>query len=158
VSQLTLFPSLPGRYFVRLSPQRCGRYLRALGNLTGFTAFEAEVGGKWLDILKEIAPRVSRAAVLFYPETPAYVAVWHWVEAAATPFAIKVSPAGVRDASEIERAIAAFAEQADGGLIVVPTPVTVNHARNRRPPSIWAALHLLPSSYPRTGLYGRGIF
>jgi len=99
-------------------------YARPGGNLTGFTAFEAEVGGKWLDVLKEIAPRVSRAAVLFYPETPAYVAVWHWVETAATPFAIKVSPAGVRDANEIERAITAFAEQADGGLIVLPTPVT----------------------------------
>ena len=99
-------------------------YARPGGNLTGFTAFEPEVGGKWLDVLKEIAPRVSRAAVLFYPETPAYVAVWHWVEAAATPFAIKVSAAGVRDANEIERAITAFAEQADGGLIVLPTPVT----------------------------------
>jgi hypothetical protein len=76
------------------------------GNLTGFTSFEAEVGGKWLDILKEIAPRVSRVTVLFYPETPAYVALWHRVEAAAAPLAIKANAAGVHDAAEIEQAIA----------------------------------------------------
>ena len=115
------------------------------GNLTGFTAFEAEVGGKWLDILKEMAPRVSRAAVLFYPETHAYVTVWHWVEAAAAPFAIKVSPAGVRDATEIERAITVFAEQADGGLIVVPGSVTNG---NHDLITALAAKYRLPAIYP----------
>jgi putative tryptophan/tyrosine transport system substrate-binding protein len=120
-------------------------YAQPGGNLTGFTAFEAEVGGKWLDILKEIAPRVSRAAVLFYPETHAYVTVSHWVEAAAAPFAMKVSAAGVRDASEIERAIRVFAEQADGGLIVVPGSVTNG---NHDLITALAAKYRLPAVYP----------
>jgi putative ABC transport system substrate-binding protein len=120
-------------------------YARPEGNLTGFTAFEAEIGGKWLDILKEIAPRVSRVAVLFYPETPAYVALWHWVEAAAAPVAIKASAAGVHDAGEIERAITTFASQANGGLVVLPTPVTnTNHGLITE----LAARYRLPAVYP----------
>jgi putative tryptophan/tyrosine transport system substrate-binding protein len=127
-------------------------YARSAGNLTGFTSFEAEVGGKWLDILKEIAPRVSRAAVLLYPETPAYVALWHWVEAAAAPISIKVSAIGVHDAGEIEQAITAFAGQADGGLIVLPTPVTNgNHSLITE----LAARHRLPAVYP-WGFYAKG--
>jgi putative tryptophan/tyrosine transport system substrate-binding protein len=115
------------------------------GNLTGFTSFEAGVGGKWLDILKEIAPRVSRVTVLFYPETPAYVALWHWVEAAAAPLAIKANAAGVHDAAKIEQAIAMVAGQADSGLVVRPTPVTNgNHALI----ADLAARHHLPAVYP----------
>jgi ABC-type uncharacterized transport system substrate-binding protein len=120
-------------------------YARPEGNLTGFTSFEAEVGGKWLDILKEIAPRVARVAVLFYPETPAYVALWHWVEAAAAPVAIEASAAGVHDAAEIEQAIAMTARKADSGLVVLPTPVTNgNHALI----ADLAARHHLPAVYP----------
>jgi putative ABC transport system substrate-binding protein len=120
-------------------------YARPGGNLTGFTSFEAEIGGKWLDILKELAPAVSRAAVLFYPETPAYVALWRWVEAAAAPLAIKVSAAGVHDAAEIEQAIILAAAQADSGLIVLPTPVTNgNHGLI----ADLAARHRLAAVYP----------
>jgi putative ABC transport system substrate-binding protein len=127
-------------------------YARPTSNLTGFTSFEAEVGGKWLDILKEIAPRVSRAAVLLYPDTPAYVALWHWVEAAAAAIAVKVSAAGVHDAREIEQAITALAGQADGGLIVLPTPVTNgNHSLI----TDLAARHRLPAVYP-WGFYAKG--
>jgi putative ABC transport system substrate-binding protein len=120
-------------------------YARPGRNLTGFTSFEAEIGGKWLDILKELAPAVSRVAVLFYPETPAYVALWHWVEAAAAPLAIKVSAAGVHDAAEIEQAIIMAAGQANSGLIVLPTPVTNgNHGLI----ADLAGRHHLPAVYP----------
>jgi putative ABC transport system substrate-binding protein len=101
-------------------------YARPRGNLTGFTSFEAEIGGKWLDILKESAPRVSRAAVLLSPETSAYVTLLHGIEATAARVAVKVSAAGVHDADEIKNAITTFASQAAGGLIVLPSPVT-NH-------------------------------
>jgi putative tryptophan/tyrosine transport system substrate-binding protein len=119
-------------------------YARPGGNLTGFTIFEAEIGAKWLEILREIAPNVSRVAVLLYPETAAYVALLRGIETAA-PDAVKVSAARVHDTGEIERAITTFASQADGGLIVIPSPVTnSNHALIAE----LAGRHRLPAVYP----------
>ena len=104
-------------------------YAQPGGNLTGFTIFEAEIGAKWLEILREIAPSVSRVAVLLYPETAAYGALLQGIETAAALDAVKVSATGIHDVGEIERAITAFASEADGGLIVIPSPVTnSNHA------------------------------
>jgi putative tryptophan/tyrosine transport system substrate-binding protein len=123
---------------------RVKSYARLAGNLTGFPSFEAEVGGKWLDVLKEIAPRVSRVSVLFYPETFA-PALWHSIEAAAAPLAIKASPAAVHDRTEIEQAITMVAGQTDSGLVVLPTPVTNS---NRGLISDLAARHHLPAVYP----------
>src|SRR6202030_706713 len=78
------------------------------GNITGFSLYEAAIGGKWLEILKEIAPRVSRVAVILLPQIASYVAMLRAAEAAAASLAIKVSEAGVHDAREIEHAITEF--------------------------------------------------
>jgi putative ABC transport system substrate-binding protein len=115
------------------------------GNITGFSLYEAAIGGKWLEILKEIAPRVSRVAVMLLPQIASYVAMLRAAEAAAASLAIKVSEAGVHDAREIEHAITAFASDPEGGLIVCPSPITNgNHALIAE----LAARHHLPGVYP----------
>jgi putative tryptophan/tyrosine transport system substrate-binding protein len=115
------------------------------GNITGFSLYEAAIGGKWLEILKEIAPRVSRVAVMLLPQIASYVAMLRAAEAAAASLAIKVSEAGVHDAREIEHAITAFASDPEGGLIVCPSPITNgNHALIVE----LAARHHLPGVYP----------
>jgi putative ABC transport system substrate-binding protein len=115
------------------------------GNITGFSLNEAAIGGKWLEILKEIAPRVSRVAVMLLPQIASYVAMLRAAEAAAASLAIKVSEAGVHDAREIEHAITAFASDPEGGLIVCPSPITNgNHALIAE----LAARHHLPGVYP----------
>jgi len=115
------------------------------GNITGFSLYEAAIGGKWLEILKEIAPRVSRVAVILLPQIASYVAMLRAAEAAAASLAIKVSEAGVHDAREIEHAITAFASDPEGGLIVCPSPITNgNHALIAE----LAARHHLPGVYP----------
>ncbi len=92
------------------------------GNATGFGQFEYAVGGKWLELLREIAPRVTRVGVLRDVAIAAGAAQFGVVQAAAAPVQIEVSPIGVRDADEIERGIAAFARGANGGLIVTGSP------------------------------------
>jgi putative tryptophan/tyrosine transport system substrate-binding protein len=115
------------------------------GNITGFSLYEPSIGGKWLEVLKEIAPRVSRVAVMILPEFASYVAMEHAAEAAATPLLVKVSAAGVHNAREIEQAITTFASDADGGLIVTPSAVTNgNHGLIAE----LAARHHLPGIYP----------
>ena len=115
------------------------------GNITGFSNYESEIGGKWLDALKEIAPRVTRAAVLLHPETTANVAYLRAAEAAARSSGVTVTAAGVYDAAEIERAVTAFAAEPNGGLIVLPHPVT---SVNRDLIAALAARHRLPAVWP----------
>jgi putative ABC transport system substrate-binding protein len=115
------------------------------GNLTGFTVFEAEIGGKWLEALKEIAPRVSRTLVLLHPETAANVAFLRAAEAVAPSLRMTVTEAGVHNAAEIERAIAAFAGEPDGGLVVCPHPIT---GVNRDLIAGLAARYGLPAVWP----------
>jgi putative ABC transport system substrate-binding protein len=100
------------------------------GNITGFTNFEPSMGSKWLDLLKEISPQVTRGLVLMHPETAANVSMSRAAEAAAAAVGIKVTIAGVHDAAEIERSIVAFGAEPNGGLIAIPHTVTVvNHRR-----------------------------
>jgi putative ABC transport system substrate-binding protein len=114
-------------------------------NVTGFHNYEPELGGKWLEVLKQIAPKVRRVAVLHVPEIAANVAFVHVVEAATTSLGMKVASAGVRDAADIERVLTAFAREPDGGLIVTPSPLTVT----RRALIIGLAARLgLPAIYP----------
>ena len=115
------------------------------GNVTGFSATEPAMAGKWLQLLKEVAPAVARVAVLFQPETAANAAMWRVVKASAPPLAIEVSAAAVHDAGEIEHAITTFASQANGGLIVLPGPVSLGH---RDLIVALAARHRLPAIYP----------
>ena len=103
------------------------------------------MGGKWLGVLKEAAPNLSRAAVLFGSDTAANVALLRAAEAVAPSLGVTVTAVDVHDGGEIERAIATFASQPDGGLIVVPHPNTM---ANRGSIIILAARHRLPAIYP----------
>ena len=115
------------------------------GNVTGFTPLESTVAGKWLEMLREIAPNLARAAVIFNPAQAPNVRLLRAVETAASSLRVQVTAAGVSDRSGIERAIEAFAREADGGLIVVPNPVTLNNAELIL---ALAARHRLPAIYP----------
>jgi putative ABC transport system substrate-binding protein len=114
------------------------------GNATGFAAFEFSMGGKWLELLKEIAPRVTRVAVIRDPSVPAGSGLFAAIQTVAPSFGVELISVGVRDASEIERGIAAFAREANGGLIVpVPSSVTLH----RELLITLAARHRLPAIY-----------
>jgi ABC-type uncharacterized transport system substrate-binding protein len=101
-----------------------GSLARPGGNATGFSQFEYAVGGKWLGLLKEIAPRVTRVGVLRDVAIAAGAAQFGVIQAAAASLQIESSPIGLRDADEIERGIATFALGSNGGLIVTASPST----------------------------------
>jgi putative ABC transport system substrate-binding protein len=92
------------------------------GNITGFQNFESAIGGKWLDLLKEIAPGVRRVAFVYSPDISANLAFVHAAEAAATSLDVTVTAAPVRSIADIEHALTAFAKEPNGGLIVAPFP------------------------------------
>jgi putative tryptophan/tyrosine transport system substrate-binding protein len=92
------------------------------GNATGFTIFEYGIGAKWLELLKEISPRIKRVAVLRDAAIAAGVGQFGAIQSAAPTLGVELSPINVRDAGEIERAVAAFARSPDGGLIVTAVP------------------------------------
>jgi putative ABC transport system substrate-binding protein len=116
------------------------------GNATGFSVFE-EYGssGKWLELLKEIAPQVTRVAVLRDPTIAAGIGQTGAIQSVAPSLGVQVSPVGVRDASEIERTIAAFGHGTNGGLIVLGAPLAI---MQRDLISTLAARHRLPAVYP----------
>ena len=115
------------------------------GNVTGFHNFEPVLGGKWLEVLKQIAPRVRRAAVVHVPEIAANVAFLRVAEAASASLGMTATGADVRDAADIERVLTAFAREPNGGLIVTPSPLTAT----RRDLIIASAARLgLPAIYP----------
>jgi putative ABC transport system substrate-binding protein len=122
-----------------------GGLARPGGNMTGFQNFEPAMGGKWLEMLKEAAPNLSRVAVLYGSDSDFSVALLRATEAVAPSFGVTVTAVDVRDGGEIERAVAAFASQPDGGLILVPYPYNV---ANRGSIIILAARHRLPAIYP----------
>ena len=93
------------------------------GNATGFLLFEYSIGGKWLDLLKQIAPEVNRVAVLRDATISAGLGQYGAVQSAAASFGVEASAIDLRDVSEIERDIAAFAKTPGGGLIVSASPV-----------------------------------
>src|SRR5262245_60376923 len=97
------------------------------GNATGFVQYEYGLGGKWLELLKEIAPRVTRAAVLRDAAITAGVGLLGAIQTAAPSFGIEVSPLNVRDATEIERTITAFARGPNGGLILTGSALSAAH-------------------------------
>jgi putative tryptophan/tyrosine transport system substrate-binding protein len=97
------------------------------GNATGFMQFEYSLSGKWLELLKQIAPSVTRVAVLWDPTIPAGIGQFAVIQAVAPSVGIDVSPVNVRDAIEIERGIAAFARVSNGGLIVTANALAVVH-------------------------------
>jgi putative tryptophan/tyrosine transport system substrate-binding protein len=97
------------------------------GNATGLISYEYSISAKWLELLKQIAPDVTRAAVLRDPTISAGIGQFGAIQAVAPSLGIEVSPINVRDAVEIERAIAAFARPSNGGLIVTGSALVVVH-------------------------------
>ncbi len=115
------------------------------GNITGFTQFEYGLSGKWLELLKEIVPRVTRVAVLRDVTVAVAHAEFAAAQAVAPSLGVEISPLGVRDTDEIERGIAAFARGSNGGLIVASSPGTF---RYRKLITTLAIRHRLPAVYP----------
>jgi putative tryptophan/tyrosine transport system substrate-binding protein len=118
---------------------------RPNGNITGFSVFEYGIGGKWLELLKEIAPRVTQAAVLRDLALASGSGQLGAIQSVAPSLGVELKPIGVDDASAIERAVAAFARSANGGLIVTGSTLTAVH---RELIVTLAARHRLPAIYP----------
>jgi ABC-type uncharacterized transport system substrate-binding protein len=115
------------------------------GNATGFTNFEATMGGKWLELLKEMAPRVTRATFLFNPVAgPHFEYYLGTFKAAATSLTVQPIVTPVRDPSELESAIAAQAREANGGIVVMPEAFTLAH---RAEITTLVARYRLPAIY-----------
>ena len=114
------------------------------GNATGFTIFEYGLGGKWLELLKEIAPHITRAAVLRDPAIASGIGQLAAIQGVAPALGVELRPVGVRDAGEIERAVTAFARDPNGGLIVLAAPSSIVQ---RELIITLAARHRLPAVY-----------
>ena len=118
------------------------------GNATGFMQFEYSLSGKWLELLKEIAPSVTRAAVIRDPDITAGIGQFAVIQSVAPSIGVDVRPVNVRDASEIERAVTTFARGSNGGLIVTASALSSLH---RELIIALAARHKLPAVYYRRG-------
>jgi putative ABC transport system substrate-binding protein len=121
------------------------RLSRPGGNATGFSLSEYGFSAKWLELLKQIAPHMTRAGVLRDPSNPSGIGLLAAIQGAAPALNVEVSPLGVRDVGEIDRVIATFAQRPNGALILVPTALTVI---NRQLIINLAARHRLPAIYP----------
>jgi putative tryptophan/tyrosine transport system substrate-binding protein len=120
------------------------RLSRPGGNVTGFMAYEYNLSGKWLELLKQTAPAVTQAAVLRDPALTAGIGLFAIIQSVASSLGVEVLPINVGNATEIERAIDAFAHESNGGLIVTPGPWTAVH---RELIVTVAARHKLPAVY-----------
>jgi putative tryptophan/tyrosine transport system substrate-binding protein len=123
------------------------------GNITGFAGFEFAIGGKWLELLKQIAPSVTRVAVLYDPVTPAATGFLPLIEAAGRSYGVDVFTYSVHDTAEIERVLNAFAAEPNGGLIPVASALIANKrdfiislAQRHRLPNVYAYRY-----YPANG-------
>jgi len=114
------------------------------GNATGFVLFEYGMGVKWLELLKEIAPKVTRVAVLRDPAIAAGIGQFGAIQSVAPTLGVELTPVNLRDPGEIERAISAFASSPNGGLIVTAAPLILVH---RDLIVTLAARHKLPAVY-----------
>jgi ABC-type uncharacterized transport system substrate-binding protein len=115
------------------------------GNATGFLLFEYSISGKWLELLKQIAPGVTRVAVLRDPNIASGIGQFAAIQAVAPPFNVELIPIDIRDGDEIERAITTFAREPNGGLIVTASVTVPPH---RKLISTLAARYRLPSVHP----------
>jgi putative ABC transport system substrate-binding protein len=116
------------------------------GNATGFMQFEYSLSAKWLELLKQIAPDVTRTTVLRDPVITSGIGQFAVIQSVATSVGVEISPVNVRDATEIERGIATFARSGNGGLIVAASGSAAVH---RDLIITLAARHKLPAIYPR---------
>jgi putative ABC transport system substrate-binding protein len=115
------------------------------GNVTGFTNFEYAMGEKWLQTLKDIAPHVTRIAIVANPKNPNTALYLGAIEPAAKALGLQLAVTPVNDAAEIERTIETYASEPNGGLLVMPDPLTITH---RELIVALAARHRLPAAYP----------
>jgi len=115
------------------------------GNITGFSLFEYTLSGKWLELLKEVAPGVTRAAVLRDATVGSGVGQYAIIQAVAPSLGVELRPIDVRDPGEIERAIVTFAQSPNGGLIIAASPAGLVH---RNLIITLSAHHQLPAVYP----------
>jgi putative ABC transport system substrate-binding protein len=120
------------------------------GNATGFIAFEYGLSGKWLELLKQIAPSLTRMAILRDPATAAGIGQFAAIQSAAPSFGVELRPIDMRKADEIERAVAAFARSSNGGLIVTAGSGSAIHrdliiklAARHQLPAIYSAHHFV---------------
>jgi putative ABC transport system substrate-binding protein len=136
--------------FVQVTDPVGAGYVESLarpgGNATGFIPFEYSIGGKWLELLKEISPRVTRAAVLRDATLALGSGQLGAIQALAPSLAVELRPDGVGDGSEIERAVAGFAQAPNGGLIVTASAPAIKHrdliialATRHRLPAVYSA-------------------
>jgi putative ABC transport system substrate-binding protein len=136
--------------FVNVADPVGGDYVESMsrpgGNATGFIQFEYSLAGKWLELLKQIAPDVTRAAVLRDAALSSGVGQFAVIQSVAPSVGVEVSPINVRDAGEIERAVAAFARLPNRGLVVTSSALS---ARHREHIIALAARHKLPAVYYR---------
>jgi putative tryptophan/tyrosine transport system substrate-binding protein len=130
------------------------------GNITGFTNFEATVAGKWLELLKDIAPRITRVAVILHPDTLGNEVFVRAIEAASRSLGVPMIVSAVRDAAELEHAIIDIGNEPDSALIVLPNLVTVARREaiagltiQRRLPTIFAYRYFVSSG----GLISYGV-
>jgi len=114
------------------------------GNITGFTPYEYGIGAKWLEVLKQIKPSVARVAVVRDPTITAGIGLWGAIQSVSPSFGVELRPIDVRDAGEMERALAAFAGSPNGGLILTGSALAVVH---RDLIIALAARHRLPAVY-----------
>jgi putative ABC transport system substrate-binding protein len=114
------------------------------GSATGFMTVEHSMGAKWLELLKQIAPSVTRATVIRDPTIPSGIGQFGAIQTVAPSLGVEVNPVNVRDAGEIERAVAAFVRSSNGGLIVTASAVARRH---RELIITLAARHKLPAVY-----------
>jgi putative tryptophan/tyrosine transport system substrate-binding protein len=135
--------------FVQVSDPVGSGFVTALarpgGNATGFTLFEFGISSKWIELLKEVAPHVTRVAVLLDPSAPTGFGMLGAIQSVAPSLKVEVSPINVSDTAESERALAAFARGLSGGLIALPGLQTVMH---RELFVTLADRHKLPAVYP----------
>jgi len=114
------------------------------GNVTGLMQFEYSVSGKWLELLKQVAPQVTQAAILRDPSISSGIGQFAVIQSVASTYGVEVSAVDVRDHAEIENALTILARQQNGGLVVTSSAVAVVH---RRPIIALAAKHKLPAVY-----------
>jgi putative ABC transport system substrate-binding protein len=130
------------------------------GNITGFASHESSLGGKWLEVLKETAPQITRVLAIAYPEGSSNQAQWRSVEEAAPRLPVEAPAGNVHNAAEIERVITSFAQKPNGGLVVLPNALTIFNAsaiialahRHRMPD-----VHALAEAVAAGGLVSYGL-
>jgi putative tryptophan/tyrosine transport system substrate-binding protein len=143
--------------FVEVADAVGGGFVQSLsrpgGNATGFTNYEYDISGKWLGLLKQIAPGITRAAFLRDATNPSGAGQFGVIQALARSLGVDVSPVNLRDAGEVERGINEFASKPNGGLIIAPNSFAIVH---RELIITLAERHKLPAIYPFRYFVGSG--